>query len=482
MSVRRSLAYMMASQIGLFVLQFGGSVALAHLLTPREMGIYAIAAALIGIIGLIQSFGVGLFVIREIRADHDVLASAFTMNALLSLLLAAIIVGLSVFGAAFLGEPGVRTVMLVLALTPLIGILEFRPATMLEREGDFKVIASLNVLRAISSTVVTVTLAVAGYSYMSIAWGAVAGSASGAIGCMIVGRRHNSVRLGFTAWRNILRFGLQQLAIQGVNALSARISEFMMGRMLGLEALGLWGRAGSLNNLLWANIHMVIGRVMMVDLAEHHRAGRSLREVYLRTVAILTAVLWPSFSGLAILAGPFISVVYGKVWIPAAAPLAGLAVSAIVLVSLTMTWEVFVARGETSRQARLEFVRTGVGLVLFIAGCLVNLFAASLARVGEALFSIVLYRPHVERMTETRWADYAGIYQRSAAITAAACGPAFILMTAYHWEPTTPISLVALAIAAGGCLWLVALKLLRHPLWEELSHFINKGLRAFRPA
>ena len=466
---------MMASQGGLFVLQFGGSVTLAHLLTPRDMGVYAIAAAVIGIIGLIQSFGVGLFVIREVKADHDVLTSAFTVNAVLSLLLTAIIVALSVSGAAFLHEPGVRNVMLVLAIIPPIGIFEFRPGTMLEREAQFRTIASLNVVRAISSNAVTVALAFAGFSYMSIAWGAVAGSASGAIATMIVGRQHNSFRLGVAAWRNILMFGLQQLAIQGVNAISARLSDILMGRLLGLEALGLWGRAGSLNNLLWGNIYLVIGRVMMVDLAEHHRAGRSLRDVYLRTNAMLTAILWPAFAGLAILAGPFISLIYGKAWVPAALPLVGISAAAIVQVSLTMTWEIFVARGETSRQARIEFIRTGFGLVLFGAGCMVGLFAASLARMGEALFAVILYRPHVERMTDTKRSDYVEIYSRSAVITAAACGPAFVLMLAYGWSPATPVPLVALAVVLGIGLWLVALKLTGHPLHEEIDRYVAKA-------
>lgn len=475
MSVRRSMAWMLASQGGLFFLQFGGSVALARLLTPYEMGVYAIAAAMIGIIGIVQSFGLTLFIIREAQASHAMIASAFTMNIVLSTLLSAGIVGLSLFGGALLDEPGVRHVMLVLAVIPLIGIFEFRPITMLERSAEFRAIAGLNVLRAIASTAVTVVLAFTGHSYMSIAWGAVAGSAAGTAGAMILGRRHVSFRLGIAAWRDVLRFGMQQLAINGINGVAGRLSEFMLGRLLGLEALGLWGRAGNLNNLLWLNIQGVIARVMMVTLAEQRRAGLSLRPVYLRTVEVLTAVLWPSFAGLAILAGPFISIVYGSAWVAAAPPLAALAVAAIILVSLTMTWEVFIVCNETGRQARFEMVRTGVGLVLFVGACLVSLTSAALARVAEALFSVLLYRSHTERMTDTRWPDYVPIYRRSAMVTAAACGPAVVLMTAFHWSAAVPASFVALAVGAGVVLWLIALKLLDHPLSEEIGRFVHKG-------
>lgn len=477
MSVRRSMTWMLTSQGGLFFLQFGGSVALARLLTPYEMGVYAIAAAVIGIIGIIQSFGVGLYVIREAEINPEIIASAFTMNMALSILLAAGIAGLSVLGSAFLGEPGVRSIMLVLAIIPLIGIFEFTPLTMLERNAEFRAVAGLNIVRAICSTTTTIVLAAQGCSYMSIAWGAVAGTVAGTIGSMIVGRRHVSLRMGTAAWRNFLHFGLQQLAIQGVNSIAGRLSDFVLGRLLGLEALGLWGRASNLNNLLWGNLYTVIGRVMMVNLADQHRAGHSLRTVYLRTVEVLTALLWPSFIGLAILAKPFIATVYGKDWIAAAPPLAGLALWGVISVSLTLTWEVFVVCKETSRQTRLEFIRTSVGFMLFSGGCLSGLLMASLARAAEALFSVLLYRPHVERMTDTRWSDYARIYRQSALLTAAACGPALILMLVYDWSPSLPIQFVGLAVVVGVALWLVALKVLAHPLAEEIGRFVNKGRR-----
>ena len=475
MSVRRSLVWMFASQGGLFFLQFGGSVALAHLLTPYEMGVYAIAAAVIGVIGVIQAFGLALFVIREANAGLNILDSAFTMNVVLSVLLAAAVVGLSVFGGAFLNEPGVRNVMLVLAIIPLIGVFEFRPITMIERAGEFRAIASLNVVRAISSTIVTVWLAFVGQSYMSIAWGAVAGSAAGAIGAMIIGWRHVSLRVSFTAWRTLLQFGMRQMAIQGINMVSGKLSEFVLGRLLGLEALGLWGRASSLNNLVWYNIHAVVGRVMLVNLSERHRAGQSLRSAYLRTLEVSTVILWPSFAGLAILAKPFIAVVYGEAWLSAAPPLVWLSFGSCIMVSLAMSWEVFIVCNETGQQARLEYYRTAIGLILFVLGSCISLTFAALGRLFEAICSVVIYRPHVERMTDTRWADYALIYRRNAIVTAVACSPALILMLAYDWSSGTPVSLVALAVVLGMAFWLIALRASNHPLFSEIGRAVTEG-------
>lgn len=474
MATRRALAWMSLAQGSFFVLQFAGSVILARLLTPYEMGVYAIAMALVGVLAIVQATGLQSFVVREPDISGDTLATAFTINAAIGLVLAAAIAGVSLVGGELLREPGVRQVLLLLSVLPLLGILEFLPAARMEREGRFPVIATVGMARHMTATVVTVALAFAGYSYLSLAYGVIAGAVVSLIAFNLVGRRFVSFRVRLAEWRGVLRHGSHMLAISGVNSLAARASELALGQLAGLGALGLYTRATTINNLLWENIHMVIGRVLLVDFAERKRQGQSLRDAYLRVVEMLAALLWPAFGGLAVLAGPFIQIVYGERWTAAAMPLSMLAIAAMVLVSITQTWEVFVASRETGRQARLEFVRTGFGLVLFVGGALVSLTAAAAARIGEALFSLILYRPHLDRMTDTHTRDFIGIYGRSAALTLAAVGPALGLMIFNGWSPATPPLSVAVAVIVGVAAWAATLVALRHPLCAEFSRLLAK--------
>lgn len=53
MTIRRSLAWMSLAQGAAFTLQFGASMVLARHLSPREMGIYALAAGLVGTLALV---------------------------------------------------------------------------------------------------------------------------------------------------------------------------------------------------------------------------------------------------------------------------------------------------------------------------------------------------------------------------------------------------------------------------------------------
>lgn len=477
MSIRRHLAWVTIAQCSFFLLQFSSSVVLARLLTPYEIGIYAIAMAITAMVGTIQAFGLAGFIVREPDLHRDLIATAFTVNAVIALLVAAAIGGLSAFGGAFLHEGGVKQVMLVAAILPVLGIFEFLPSANLERNAQFKTQSLIGTLRALVATVITVGLAFAKFSYMSMAYGQLAGSLFSVVAYNIVGRRHVSLRLGLTEWRQITRFGAQMLAISGVTAISARGSEFLVGRILGLSALGLYSRASTLNNLLWENIHLVIGRVVFVDLAAQKRQGVPLRDSYIRIVDIITALLWPAFAGLAIVAGPFIYNVYGAKWVAAAQPLVMLSAASIVLVSITMTWEIFVVSKETDRQARIEVFRTGGGLIMFVVGCMFSLTAAAAARIGEAVLSVILYRPHLDRMTDTRARDFVPIYLRSGLLTVVAVAPAALLMLAYRGSERAPLAYVCAAIVIGVSGWLAALKLSKHPLADEGARLLAMARR-----
>lgn len=466
-SVRRSLVWMLLSQGGLFVLQFGGSVAMARLLTPYEMGIFAVAYAIVGILSTIRALGLSSFIIREPDLKPDIVATSFTINAILAVTTAAGIAALSGIGGSWLGDPGVSRVLLLLAFSPLLNILELVPIACLERNGAFHVLGPLNLGRVATSTTVTIALAVLGFSYMSIAWGSLASTLLGVIWANIAGRRFISLRFGLRQWRRVARFGVQILMIGALGNVASRLSDLLIGRVIGLSALGLYSRASGLNGLLLDNIHSVVARIVFVDFSERVRRGLPLRESYLKIVAMVTGLLWPAFAGLAILAGPVIRTIYGPVWISAAPLLSLLSIAALIGTSLTMTGEIFVVSGETDRFFHNELKRAGIGLSLFALGCMAGQIWAAASRIADSVVAVFIYKSETRRMTETRAADYAPIYRQSAALTAAATAPTMVLMIVNHWSYDTPLGQVFAAVGLGMAAWVLGLWLLHHPLWAE---------------
>ena len=467
MAVKRNLAWMGLGQGFFFLLQFGGSVVMARLLAPYEMGVYAVAAALVGVLALVQSFGMNSFIVREPTLEAQEIATAFTINTLICAGLSVSILGVALFAGRLFSDAGVTRVLTILAFTPAIAIFELLPMANLERRGRFRLLMMVGMARNLTSTCVMVASALNGASYMSLAYGQVAGALVGALVLNVVGREFVGFSVSLVGWRRILGFGAHMLAISGVNSLATRASDLFLGRILGLSALGTFNRSVGVYRLFWDNLHLVIGRVLFVDLAQRKRSGESLRDSYLLICRVMTATLWPLFTGLAILSLPLFQVIYGPKWAGAALPFSLLAVAAVVQVSITMTWEIFTVSGETSRQARIEFIRTGIGFAMFAGACFISLTAAAASRVAEAVISMLIYRPHLERMTDTRLSDFLRIYGESGLLTTLAVTPSAGLMVLGRGGASTPMWEVAVAVAAGIALWGVGLVKMRHPLILE---------------
>jgi O-antigen/teichoic acid export membrane protein len=468
-AVRRSLAWMTFGQGSFFILQFAGSIAIARLLSPYDVGIFSVAMAVVGLVSVVQTLGLNSYLIREPDLNADVIASAAAVNLLTAVVLALVIAAIGFVGAHFFREPGVRDVLLVVAAVPLIGHLAFVPGALLEREGDFKTLAMLKAGSTAFGLALTIALALLGYRYMAFAYSQVAAAVVSNLALSLIARRHVTFRLSVSRWSSLWRFGLQIFATSGVNRIATRLQEIALGRLSGLEALGLFSRASSNHTMVWDSIHAVVGRVFLVDFAQRKRDGESLEAQYLRVLDGMTTLLWPTFVGAGILAGPLILTLYGEKWSGAALPFTFLCAASVILVSTTMAWEIFVVCKETALQVKLEVIRTTIGTALFVAGALHSLEAAAASRILDALLAQAMYRRHLARMTGAEPGKFFRVYARSGALTLFAVAPAFAVMIAHGFSPHVPLMQVASSVLGGVLLWIVALRWFNPAIFAEIG-------------
>ena len=84
-TVRSSLGWVAGGQIAYFTLQFGTTVVLARLLTPYEVGIFAIGFAMVGLLSVIQALGLNNYLIRDRSLDPTTTATVYTLNFIIAL-------------------------------------------------------------------------------------------------------------------------------------------------------------------------------------------------------------------------------------------------------------------------------------------------------------------------------------------------------------------------------------------------------------
>lgn len=485
MSVRTAISWSALGQATNFVVSFGGSVVLARLLTPREFGIYAIALATQGVLSIFTNFGVGAYMVRETELTRETIRRTYSVNALLSLVLAGAMLVAGIVSARLMGQVDVGRVLALLALTPILSVFEFVPATMLGRAMNFRAMTVVNVIRTTIAIGSTVLLASTGWGVLSLALGPVIASTYSAAAYTVVGRRDLMFRPTLRGLWPIILFGLQLMSISGVAQMATRLCDLILGRFLGLAALGLYARASSMSAMIWDNVYGLATRVIFSKLSLDLREKGSLHHVFVRSLSLITVVMWPLLIGLAVLSRPAIHILYGDKWLPAALPLSFLMIAQFIALGFGMNWELFVLRRETALQTRFEMTRAVFGVATFATGALFSIGAAAVGRIVEASFGYLLYRPHMDRMAGTEPGELERVYRESLLMTVAAVAPSLVLMFAEHWRPDTPPLLVAAAVALGIGSWFALIILRRHPLVDELRllrRFLGERRRTPAPS
>ena len=478
MSTRRSVFWAFLGQVVSAVIGFGGSVVIARLLTPYELGLHAAALATSGILSVMASSGADALIVREVKITPDVIARATTVNALLSLVFSIALIAISFFAEPLLGDVRAAANLRLLAILPLIAIITFRPAAMLQRDMRFKAASWVLVISLAVVNATTIGCILGGLGYISPGIGAVAGSLAGLVFYALFSPKELSVRFHFQGiWPTIL-FGFRMMSVSGVGQFTQHFSQIILARMLGIPALGLYSRAAMLANFLYTNLYGTATRVAFAQLSRSFRETGELRETFLRSFYVIISVMWPLLIGLAVLSKPLIVMLYGDRWIDAANPLSLLFIAQVLTLSFGMNWELFVLRDKLNVQTRYEILRSLCGLGLFALGCLVSMDAAAAGRILDALLGCLLYFRWMGRLSGADNHEILAIYRGSAVLSALAVAPSLCLMIATGWDPYVSRWVLGLAVAMGVISWAITIHVMDHPLRAEMQIVASAARRA----
>lgn len=458
------------------LLQLATSIILARYLTPAEMGVFAIAFAAASIVLLFQQLNLSALIVRSPTDNARLSNTAVTANAIITFALSGVILLLGLAGEQLFSNQGVSHVLFLLSVSPLFGIFSFLPGAHLERDARFRDIALISACASIVGSVATVGLALSGFSYMSFALSQIASSAISSALTVALCRDHLRFSFGLSEFGKVAKFGFQIFTITGISNLTYRASEVLLGKSLGLSNLGLYNRASSIHSIMLLNVRLAAARVVFVNFTHTMRNNDDISVQYLAGVSTVTAIFWPIFVALAILADPLIDVIYGPKWAGAVPTFQFLSFASLGYVATTFTPELFVATGHVSSQARADIWRSIFSLASFSIACMISLEAAAATRFIDAMIMNVLYFPLIKRAAGVRYRAMLQVYLRSIQLTVLAVAPISVtVFMVVDWR--AHIILIILAIATGITLWFFGLRRLQHELWVSLLVRLRLAVR-----
>jgi O-antigen/teichoic acid export membrane protein len=474
-STRVSLLFSFAEKYLLVLLSLAGGMILSRLLTPTQTGIYAVAAVLLGVAQVMRDFGAGQYLVCERELDDAKLRAVLGASYLFAWPLAALVALLGAPLARFYAEPALAPLLQLLAVNFVLLPFSAVILPMLRRTMRFGAICAINLSHGLCSVLVSVGLAWHGFGYMSMAWGSVAASGAALLVTLWLSPPKMPWRPACAGIGKVIRFGAYATGGQLIDEAGIAAPDLVIGKMLGMDAVGIFGKALAVLAVFHKAITNAVTPVVYPLYAEHVRGGAGVRDVYLRTVSYMTAFACPFFACVAVLALPILRLLYGEQW-DAAAPLIRIMCFSSAIYSMaSMSRYFLVAIGQVRAQARIDAMVVPVRIVLVIAAAPFGLAPVAWAIVAATVFRVTITMRCLARLGGIGVGQVAAASSKGLLLTAlSVLAPAAVLALA----PDSP----PLAAAAGGAsvlLWLAGIVLVRHPLVDELDLARRKLVAAF---
>ncbi len=450
----------------------------AHILAPRDFGVFTVALTAFTIVSSLGELGLASCLIR---ADLDIDAMAPTMVTISLMTTAILGEAMTVFArqiATALGSADGAEPIRILALAVLLSGLFTVPGAQLTRDLRQDKLFLANVISLVPSTVVLLLLAKSGSGASAFAWSRVVSSLS--MGCVMVASvpRHYMPGVARSALSVLFKFGLPLAGANFIYFILLNVDYAFVGRMMGAVALGVYMLAFTLASSPSLLLGNVINSVAMPAFSRVKHDPDLLRNAMTSALRVVSLILMPMCGLMMVLARPIVLTLYGAKWTASAEVLSILSLYGAISIICVLFANMLTSLGKAKFTLAVQLLWFGTLVPAMALGVHRNGIAGAAAAHIVVIGMIVLpsYLIALRRATGVRF-SMLGKAVLPPLLAASVAALAAKTVTSHF---ASPLAQLVAGVAAGGLIYVVVATPLAVPILSQERQAKLRALSLFR--
>lgn len=365
------------------------TIYIARLLGPEPIGLFALASILFV---FLQSFVNDVFFRIAIQCrtlEPEALDAIFWGSAFISLICVIANIALANCLGRWFAQPLIGPVMSLLAANFLLNGLSSVPQIILQRNFNFKrlALASLTAVSLGGST--GVLTALFGFGVWSIVIQQLATGLFFLILVWISCPWRPRLKFSFTYFREIVGFEGNIIGSKLCDSLGGRVSDLLIGRFLGVPALGYYSMGGKFLFTMTQAVGGPVYRTMFAYFSRLRDENGDLAAALYDVTHVAVFFMVPIFVGSIILAPDFVRCALGYNW-EAAISVIQIFMIAGIADFACMSWRIImIVLGKPSWDFKITFLNTIVSII----ACFLALYWGVLGVTIAAVATFYLFMP-----------------------------------------------------------------------------------------
>lgn len=356
-----------ATQLAQQGLSLLATLVLVRLLSQAEFGFVAAANSVLGFSAVILSFGFSGTVVRRRDLTEELLSTVMWLTILAAGLVSVVYALTAPYLATLFGLPVAAPYIAALAPMVTLTFAASIPLALLRRQLRFGAYYTVGILAMTVYVVLQISLALAGFGAWSVVIGQVAMSCVNLVGGLVAAKWLPRLICRPTLLRDELSFTGGAMGVGATSYAVKNADYWVVGSLLGAGALGAYYIAFVIPSLLRVRLSAVVSTVLHPVFARAQDDPVATRRIYVESSRIQAGVGVPAMVGIAVLAGPIVSVFFGDAWSNLDRPLQWIALAVIFEVISATSSQVSYAHKRTGPVLVCQLVR----LAIFVPALLV---------------------------------------------------------------------------------------------------------------
>ncbi|ABG31206.1 polysaccharide biosynthesis protein [Roseobacter denitrificans] len=472
MSLRRAIRDRILSRPAVLAAHAVTLLVLSRLLTPAEFGLFALAAVAHQIAVALADLGIKTQLLNSPSLDPHRHGEAFGLALTAACVVAAGFLGVALLLPDALAPPSLDATLWIFAAAVLLGPLELLFNIPLMQSMRFGLISVVNVFGAWIRCGVSIIAALYGAGPAALAAGLLAEQIV-SFAMFAIARRNEQVPAPrMTGWRRLIEDGARLSGNQVIRHLSELGLMGAISGFLGVATLGVYNRADQVvklfDKIFLNSFSPVIHPAFVQAIKDKHDPAT----IYLKKVELLTALIWPAFAMIAILADPLCRVVLGPGWDAAPVVVQLLALIGIARPFTQMNQALFIALGELRLSTRLDVQHHITRVALASCGALISLEAVCIALAMSGVIDAIRQTRAFARSTGYEKRQLFNVALNAFLLTLCTVAPAALALS---FVSTGSVFLeLILSASAGAVGFVLAVCVMRNVLFHEAQKALKR--------
>lgn len=402
--------------IGQYGAQFVVSIILARLLLPSEFGLIGMLAIFTAISRVFIDSGMTAAIIQKKDVNNTDYSTVFFYNIAIALVFYFLLFFSAQYIADFYKQPELAKLTKYISLVFVINSFGTVQATILRKDLNFKKLNIISIIGVFIAGFVAIIMAFAGYGVYSIVGQSIAFALITNLIYWITSAWKPKFVFSKQSFKNLFGFGSKLLVSALLDQTYTNLSTLIIGKAFSASQLGYFTRAQATRDLPAQNVTGVLNSIVFPILTKSKNDEELVRH-HLKFIGLISFVILPIMTGLAIVAEPVTVLLFSSKWLPSVRILQLLCIIGPVYPLSVILVSTILAKGNSSLFLKLDIYKKIFGLCAMLIGLYYGFYPFLVGIIASGLIALGINFFFTGRYLNVRFWQYLSVVLPSFVLT-----------------------------------------------------------------